>query len=177
MKKHTQILLGSALILFGTLIMMSNLFNIDIGAICWPSILIMVGVLIIVRTRIAPQGTDVRMLLFADMRRSGEWDVMDQEIWSFVGDVDLDFTQANFPEDEVTFQLYRFVGDVDIIVPEDIGISISSMGFVTEARLEGKKCGGFMTPVRFTSDNYDSAVKRIRLEMISFVADLKVIRV
>lgn len=177
MKKHTQILLGSALILFGTLIMMSNLFNIDIGAICWPSILIMVGVLIIVRPRIAPQGTDVRMLLFADMRRSGEWDVMDQEIWSFVGDVDLDFTQANFPEDEVTFQLYRFVGDVDIIVPEDIGISISSMGFVTEARLEGKKRGGFMTPVRFTSDNYDSAVKRIRLEMISFVADLKVIRV
>jgi lia operon protein LiaF len=177
MKKQTQILLGSALIGFGALIMMSNLFNIDFGAICWPSVLILVGVLIIVRPRIAPEGTDVRMLLFGDLRRSGEWDVMDQEIWSFVGDVDLDFTQANFPEDEVTFQLYRFVGDVDIIVPQDIGISISSMGFVTEARLEGKKRGGLLTPVRYTSDNFDSAVKRIHLEMISFVADLKVIRV
>ncbi len=152
MKKQTQILLGSALIGFGVLIMMSNLFNIDVGAICWPSVLILVGVLIIVRPRIAPEGTDVRMLLFADLRRSGKWDVMDQEIWGFVG-------------------------DVDIIVPEDIGISISSMGFVTEARLDGKKRGGFMTPVRYTSDNYESAAKRIRLEMISFVADLKVIRV
>ena len=177
MKKQTQILLGGALIGFGVLIMMSNLFNIDFGAICWPSFLILVGVLIIVRPRIAPEGTDIRMLLFGDLRRSGEWEVMDKEIWSFVGDVDLDFTQAIFPEDEVTFQLYRFVGDVDIIVPKDIGISISSMGFVTEARLEGKKRGGFLTPIRFTSENFESAAKRIHLDMISFVTELKVIRV
>jgi len=177
MKKQTQILLGSALIGFGFLIMMSNLFNIDFGAICWPSFLILMGVLIIVRPRIAPEGKDVRMLLFGDLRRSGEWDARDQEIWSFVGDVDLDFTQANFPDDEATFQFYRFVGDVDIIVPKDVGISISSLGFVTEARLEGKKRGGFLTPVRYTSENYDSAANKIHLEMISFVAELKVIRV
>lgn len=177
MKKQTQILLGSVLIGFGFLILLSNLLDINFGAICWPSFLILVGILIIVRPRIAPGGTDVHMLFFGDLRRSGEWDAMDQEIWSFVGDVDLDFTQANFPEDEVTFKLYRFVGDIDIIVPKDVGISISSTGFVTEARLEGKKRGGFVTPIRYTSENFESAVKRIRLEMISFVADLKVIRV
>jgi predicted membrane protein len=177
MKKQTQMLLGSVLVGFGFLILMSNLLDIDFGVICWPSILILVGILIIVRPRIAPEGTDVRMFLFGDMRRSGEWDVIDQEIWSFVGDIELDFTRANFPEDEVNFQLYHFVGDVDIIAPEDIGISISSMGFVTEARLEGKKRGGFVTPVRYTSENFESAANRIRLEMISFVADLKVIRV
>ena len=177
MKKQTQILLGSVLIGFGFLIMMSNLLDIDFGAICWPSLLILVGVLIIVRPRIAPEGTDVRILFFGDLRRSGEWDVMDEEIWSFVGDVDLDFTQANFPEDEATFKLYRFVGDLDIIAPKDMGISISSMGFVTEARIEGKKRGGFVTPVRYTSENFESAAKRIRLDMISFVGDLKVIRV
>ena len=177
MKKQTQILLGGALIAIGGLIMMSNLFNIDFGAICWPSILILVGLLIIVRPRIAPEGTDVRMLLFRDLRRSGEWDVVDQEIWSFLGDVDLNFTQATFPEDEVTFQLFRFVGDVDIIVPKDIGISIYSMGFVTESRLEGKKRGGFLTPVRYASENFESAEKKIHIEMISFVTELKVTRV
>ena len=51
------------------------------------------------------------------------------------------------------------------------------MGFVTEARLEGKKRGGFLTPIRFTSENFESAAKRIHLEMISFVTELKVIRV
>ncbi len=177
MKKQTQILLGSVLIGFGFLIFLSNLLDIDFGAICWPSFLILVGILIIVRPRIAPEGTDVQMLLFGDLRRSGEWDVMDQEIWSFVGDIDLDFTQANFAEAEVTYKLYRFVGDLDIIVPKDMGISVSSMGFVTEAHLEGKKRGGLVTPVRYTSENFESAAKRIRLEMISFVADLKVIRV
>ncbi len=177
MKKQTQILLGSVLIGFGFLILMSNLLDIDFGVICWPSILILVGILIIVRPRIAPEGTDVRMFLFGDMRRSGEWDVMDQEIWSFVGDIDLDFTRANFPEDEVDVRLYCFVGDIDIIAPEDIGISISSMGFVTEARLEGKKRGGFVTPVRYKSENFESAAKRIHFDMISFVTDLKVIRI
>jgi lia operon protein LiaF len=177
MKKQTQILLGSVLIGFGFLILLSNLLDIHLGAICWPSFLILVGVLIIVRPRIAPEGTDVQMHFFGDLRRSGEWDVMDQEIWSFVGDVDLDFTQANFPEGEVTFKLYRFVGDIDIIVPKDIGISITSTGFVMEARLDGKKRGGLVTPIRYTSENFESAAKRIHLEMISFVADLKVIRV
>jgi len=177
MKKQTQILLGSVLIGFGFLILMSNLLDINFGAICWPSFLILVGILIIVRPRIAPEGADVQMLFFGDLRRSGEWDAMDQEIWSFVGDVDLDFTQANFPEDEVTFKLYRFVGDIDIILPKDMGISISSLGFVTDARLEGKKRGGFVTPIRYTSENFENTTKKIHLEMISFVADLKVIRV
>jgi lia operon protein LiaF len=117
------------------------------------------------------------MLFFGDLRRSGEWDAMDMEIWSFVGDIDLDFTQANFAEDEVTFKLYRFVGDIDIILPKDIGISISSLGFVTDARLEGQKRGGLVTPIRYISENFESAAKTIHLEMISFVADLKVIRV
>ncbi len=177
MKKQTQMLLGSVLIGFGFLILLSKLLDIHLGAICWPSFLILVGVLIIVKPRIAPEGTDVQMHFFGDLRRSGEWEVMNQEIWSFVSDVDLDFTKANFQEDEVTFKLYRFVGDVDIIVPKDMGISISSMGFVTEARLEGKKRSGLVTPIRYTSENFESAAKRIRIEMISFVADLKVIRV
>ena len=177
MKKQTQLFLGSVLIGFGVLVLLSNIFNIDFGAICWPSVLILIGVLLILRPRLAPEGTDVRMLLFGDLRRSGVWEVKDQEIWSFVGDVDLDFSQANFPADEVNIQLFRFVGDVDIIVPEDVGISISSTGFVTEGRLEGKKRGGFLTPIRYTSENYEAAAKRFHLEMISFVADLKVIRV
>ena len=177
MKKKTQMVLGAVLIGLGILFLLSRIFNIDFGVICWPSILILIGVFIIVRPRIAPEGSDVRMLFIGDLNRSGEWDVSDQEIWSFVGDVDLDFTQANIPDDEVAYRLTSFVGDVDILVPADIGISISATGFVNEGRVEGKKRGGFLTPIKFTSENYEDATKKIHFEMVSFVSELKVVRV
>ncbi|TFH37055.1 MAG: hypothetical protein E4G99_03435 [Anaerolineales bacterium] len=174
MQKRGQLILGGALILFGVLFLISNFFNIDFGAICWPVLIIVVGVWIIVRPRMVSEETDVHMWVFGDHNRRGEWQAKDQEIWSFIGDVNFDFTGAELGQPETHLKLYSFVADVDVTVPEDVGLSISWFGFVTEARVLGKHMGGLVTPVQYASEGYESAAKKINLEMISFVGDLKV---
>lgn len=174
MQNRTQLIMGGALILFGVLFLISNFFNIDFGAICWPTLIILVGVWIIVRPRMVPEDTDVRMWIFGDHDRHGEWQAQDQEIWSFIGDINLDFTAAELKKPETKLKIFTFVADIDLTVPKDLGLSISWVGFVTDGRIQGKRMGGFVTPVNYISEGYETAAKKLDLELISFVGDLKV---
>lgn len=174
MQNRGQLILGGALILFGVLFLISNFFNIDFGAICWPMLIILIGVWIIARPRMVSEDTDVRMWLFGDHYRRGEWQAKDQEIWSFIGDINLDFTEAELEKPETKLKIYTFVADIDLTVPDGIGLSISWFGFVTDGRIHGERMGGFVTPVHYTSEGYESSSKKLDLELISFVGDLKV---
>ncbi len=115
--------------------------------------------------------------MLGDIRRSGEWDVSDEEFWVGIGDVRLDMTDAAIPAGETLLRVWSFVGSVRLTVPEDVGVSVSSSAFVTDARMSGQKREGILTPVRLASDNYDSAERSIRLETTSFVGDVRVQRV
>jgi lia operon protein LiaF len=174
MQNRGQLILGGALILFGALFLISNFFNIDFGALCWPLVIIIVGVWIIVRPRMVPKETDLRMWIFGDHYRRGEWQARDQEIWSFIGDINLDFNEAQFEKSEIEVKMYCFVADVDLTVPEDLGVSISWFGFVTDGRIHDRRMGGFLTPVHYTSEGYESASRKVAIEVISFVGDVKV---
>ena len=174
MQNRGQLILGGVLILFGVLFLISNFFNIDFGAICFPTLIILIGVWIIVRPRMVSEDTDLRMWIFGDHYRRGEWLAKDQEVWSFIGDVNLDFTEAKLEKPETTLKIYTFVADIDLTVPEDLGLSISWFGFVTDGRIHGKRLGGFVSPVHYTSEGYESASKKVNVELFSFVGDLKV---
>lgn len=174
MQNRGQFLLGGLLILFGIMFLISNFFNIDFGALCWPSLIILVGVWLIVRPRMVSGDTDLRMWIFGDHYRHGEWQVRDQEIWSFIGDINLDFSQAEFLNPVTDLKIYTFVADIDLTVPEHIGLSVSWFGMVTDGRILEKRLGGFLSPVSYTSDGYDAAEHKINLELFSMVGDLKV---
>ena len=80
MQNRGQLILGGLLILFGALFLVSNIFNIDFGALCWPLAIILIGVWIIVRPRMVAEDTDLRMWVFGDHYRRGEWQAKDQHI-------------------------------------------------------------------------------------------------
>jgi lia operon protein LiaF len=65
---------------------------------------------------------------------------------------------------------------VRLIVPEDVGVSLSSSAFVSDVRLFGRKRDSILAPVRMTSENYETAERQVRLETTAFVGDVKVRR-
>ena len=72
-----------------------------------------------------------------DIIRSGEWSVKNEEFWMFAGNVRLDMTQAKFPPGETTMYFNAFVADMDVSVPSDVAVSLSSTSFVADAELNG----------------------------------------
>lgn len=174
MYNRGQLFIGIVLILAGLAFLIGNLFDVDVWALCWPLGLILLGVWLLVRPQLVSPGTTVRQRLLGDIRRDGVWQVTDEEIWIGLGDVELDATRADVPVGETTIRILGFIGDVDVFVPQGVGISVSSTAFVTDARVLGQKREGFLFPVRLTSDSYETAKRKVRLETTFFITDLRV---
>ena len=172
MRNRGPLFIDSLLVVFGIVLLLGNLFQINVWKLCWPTGLILVGVWLLLRPRFALPGTFVNIRFIADDKRYGTWQVGNEEIWSFIGDVRLDMTQANIPPGETTYQMYGFIGDLDILVPKDVGFSISSTAFLTSARINGRKSDSFLVPATYASENYASVERKIRLESYFFIADV-----
>ena len=176
MHNKWQVYIGSVIVVIGLMFLIGAIFDVDVGAFCWPVGLIALGVWLLLRPRLVGPDTAVRLILLGDVRRYGDWQVSDEEIWIGVGDVRLDLSGADIPPGETTIRVFGFVGDVRLVVPEDVGLSVSSMAAVTDARIFGQKREGIFFPVHFTSEDYETAERKIRLETVRFVVDLRIRR-
>ena len=169
MRNQNQLFLGGLLVLIGAVFLFGTLFNINPWTFCWPIGLILLGVWLLWGPR-----TFTGVWLLGDIRRDGAWKVANEEIGIGVGDVKLDFTQADIPVGETRIRVSGFVGDVDMWVPANIGVAVTSNGFVVDAKIFGQKQGQLLTPLHFTSDNYVGAERKILLETNFFVGDITV---
>jgi lia operon protein LiaF len=112
--------------------------------------------------------------LFGDVKLSGDWNVIDQEIWNIIGDVKLDLTQARIPSGQTTIRVYGFIGEVYLLAPEQVGVSVSANGFVVDAKLWGTKQERILTGIQQVNTVYNSAERGLHLETYYFVSDIKV---
>jgi len=176
MRSRAQLIFGSFLIFFGFMFLLSNLFNIDLGDFCFPTVLILIGVVIIFRPRMLPTDTNFKLVPLGDVRRLGVWQVKNEEFWIFIGSLHLDLSEAEIPQGETTYRIFSFIGDVRLYLPEKIGASVSNMAFISDDRFLGEKRGGLFTPVEWSSEGYEGAERKLRIERFSFLGSVKVRR-
>ncbi len=174
MRSSGVLVFGGLLILIGILILTGSIFNVSLWNFFWPVVLILLGLLILFRPRWSSSRGPVEFLFFSNMRRKGVWQVKGEEIWSFLGDVYLDMTQAEIPPGETVYRIYGFIGDVDLILPQGIGVSVSSAAFVSDIRILGRKQSTVLLPIDMSSEGYDTAERKIRLDVAFFISDVKV---
>jgi hypothetical protein len=174
MRNQGQIFVGVAAILFGLLLGVGNLLDINVGILCLPMGLILLGVWILLRPWLAGPETELAVHIFGPIRRDGVWQVTDQEYWLFVGDVILDFAQAEVPVGETVIRLFGFVGTTRLYVPEGVGVAVSSTAMVTDAKVLGQRRERFVSLTCLDSQDYEMAERKIRLEVTAFVADIRV---
>lgn len=174
MNKRGELFLGGLLVLVGAIALIDALLRVNLWAYFGPLLLIGMGVWFIVRPRLVSEGRAVAMKLIGDIKRGGAWQVSDEEIWLIVGDVDLDLSQAVIADGETRLSIYGFVGDVDLIVPEGVGLKMHSVAFVSDAKVFGGKEESFVAPYDYATPGYEEARQRLRVNTAHFVADLKV---
>jgi lia operon protein LiaF len=174
MRNKGQIVMGSILVGLGLIFLIGTVFRIDVWSLCFPLGLIVLGVWLVFRPRVSGEGTNSQVILLGDERRKGAWDVRDQELWFGIADIELDLVHAIIPPGETRFRLFGFVGDVDIWLPAGVGVSVEVNGFVIDTEVLGRSLESIFTPMEYVSDDYASAEQKVRIEMTSFVADLKI---
>jgi lia operon protein LiaF len=176
MRNQGQVYLALFIILIGVLFLIGNLFDVDVGTFCWPTALILLGLWLLLRPQLISSDAAVHQKLLGDIRRRGAWQVTDEEIWLGIGDIRLDLAEAEIPVGETKLRVWNFVGSVNLRVPDDVGVSLTSTAFVSDVRMFGRKQEGILTPVQMSSENYETAERKVRLEITCFVADVRIRR-
>ncbi|MCB2202802.1 cell wall-active antibiotics response protein [bacterium] len=174
--KRWQIILGVFLVLLGLFSLVELFFQFNPWRYLFPLLLIALGVWLILRPKITGREIKVETPILGDVRKTGVWDVSGHEIWLFAGDVRLDFSQANFPGGDALVRIVGFVSEVHLVLPENIGLRVDAAAIVSEVKSFDSKQERFLTGVSYRSPGYESAEKRIKLETIGFVSEVKVKR-
>src|SRR5512145_1636856 len=151
---------GMVLILIGILSLISNWVNVNWFGLFFPALLIFFGVWMLIKPRQVGFIGDSNVTFIGEVERSGNWQVKGESFLAFVGDVDIDLTKAEIPLGETSYSFTGFVTDTEIIVPADVGVRLSAAGFISEAKIQGKKEESFLFPLTWTSDNYTSAERK-----------------
>jgi len=173
MKSRGVMIIGIFLVVMGLLALISNLFKIDFSNVCLPTILILLGVLVLLRPRMVKEGTNVDFTLIGEYKRSGLWKVGKSEIWSGIGEVKLDFSQADVPPGETSLHIYNLIGDVSLRTSDKVGLSLTANGLINTVKWWGAKQDNFLNEVRLTTPNYDQAECRVKVEVTTLIGDIK----
>lgn len=174
MHSNRRLMFGAVLILLGLLLLLQALTGLDFWVYCWPTALILLGVWLIFRPKLSSDHSESVLRPLADISRRGVWQVIPQEFWIFVGDIDLDMLEAEIPFGETEIRVNGFVGEVKLIVPANVGVVVSSTAFVTDADVLGEKVDHLFSVYHNESPNYSSAEKKIHLKVSMFVASISV---
>lgn len=175
MQNRNQMLVGSFFVLCGGAWFVASLLRISFWAVCFPLGLILLGVLFLVaRPSLFGSTSEGGAHFVGDIIRGGEWTMKNEEFYLFVGNVRLDMSRAQFPAGEMTLYFTAFVADIDVSVPSDVAVSLSSTSFVADAELNGQRVERFLSGVQLSTPDYATAERKLRLITTCFVGDVNV---
>jgi hypothetical protein len=82
--------------------------------------------------RIGGRGTSAAAVaVMSGTTRKGPWTVPPTfTAFALMGGVDIDLTQATFEDRETTIQAFALMGGIDIVVPDDITVYVTGIGFM-----------------------------------------------
>lgn len=173
MRRNNGLLfVGGVLIVMGLASLAGTVFRLNVWNILWPSLLILWGVWLLVRPRLAGSGWDATLI--GDFRRSASEPVSGEEFWTFIGDVRLDLANAPIPVGETRYRVYGFIVDVDVTVPRGVGIAVLASGLVSDVKVYGQKTDRFLMPFEWKSEGYEAAERKIFVETACFINDLEI---
>lgn len=174
MRNRSLVVVGAAIVVFGLVLLLGALFHVDVGELCLPVLLILIGVYVLARPSLVGPNTPWHGSIFGPVRRGADWQGKDEEIWLFIGDVRLDLSEAQIPAGETQLRIVSFIGDVRLQVPSGVGVSIASTALISTIRAFGRKDESFVVPSHLASDGYDASERKIRLELFAFISEARV---
>ena len=174
-RNRVELIVGGSVLALGLISLASVLFKINFWRFIWPLLIIGLGAAIILRPKYLDQDFKSNFRFLGEYRRKGVWLVENQEHWAFINDLKLNLTEAVIPAGEVpTLRFIGFVSDLKVVVPADLGLDVHLSAFVTELNGIGSKSSFIMSSVDRKNEVYDSAEKKVKIEVLSFVGTIKV---
>ncbi|WP_257351237.1 cell wall-active antibiotics response protein LiaF [Pseudalkalibacillus decolorationis] len=154
----------------------------------WPIIIVYIGIIMLWGRRSGHDNDHKKSMAKGD--RSGvsnivadvsmkedNWPVEPIDEWNGVSDFNFDFTRAFIPDNDTPIKLSGWVGDIKILIPEDVEFSVTSNSKVGDIKIGKYKRDGIMKNDGYKTDGYESATRKLTFNFRFQVLDLRIDRV
>lgn len=105
------------------------------------------------------------------------WELVDMDIWHGIGEVKLDLSRANIPDEKTTIIINGWIGDVDVYIPYDLEVSFVTHVGIGDINLFGNKEGGINRSTTLETKNYRQSVKRVEIIVNLMIGDIDFTRI
>jgi len=177
--KKWSLILGGFLLLMGFFSLIEVIWNIDLWKYLWPLILIGAGLLIIFRPKWFTlwdwEGRSHSKFV-GDYRTVLQGTGKDESFNTFAGEHTIDLSNVIVPSGGLNYKFNGFAGEVNIIVPENVGVRVRGNVFAGELDIFGEKIQSVMSPFEGETPNFESAESKIYLEVNYFACDVSLLR-
>lgn len=198
-KKYSRSWFGSVLYIFAAFLFLKNLFSVtfNLFGYAFAAFLIYAGYRLLKGKRVfehkekkinlekeedpkpssQPDSKypDLRSFFIGELRMMKDpFDLNDLNVSGFIGDVKIDLSKAIIPEGESTITISGVIGNVDVYVPPDIEVAVSSSAFIGDLSLLGSKRSGMSTKLYTVSPDYGDSPRRIKISISLFIGDVDV---
>jgi lia operon protein LiaF len=162
---------GYVVLMIGAVLLLGNHLTIVIAII-----LISLGYFLIQSKKVHRDGSYVQnQTLIESIKWDREpWILKSMSRWSIIGEVRMDLSLALQDELESIVMLQGVIGDIDIIVPEDYGISLEANVLVGRIGIGDEKDSGMLNKRIWKSANYETSEHKLKLIVSYAVADIEV---
>ncbi|MBG9795788.1 membrane protein [Paenibacillus dendritiformis] len=114
-----------------------------------------------------------------DLTANLKWDrepfhLRSQSLWHVIGESDIDLSLAMMDEPETTLLFQGVLGDMDISVPDDIGVSVEASVLFGQINAGQHRETGLLNKWTYTSPNYERSEQRVKLRISYIVGDIDI---
>ncbi|MFN3975056.1 MAG: cell wall-active antibiotics response protein LiaF [Dehalococcoidia bacterium] len=139
-------------------------------------LLIVVGLRLLRRSRWVRQEPFTDIML-GSIRRGSEWEVTSTKFAVGIGQVHLDLSQARVPVGEHYLLVDCIIGSVRIVLPADVGITVSCQVSLGEIVAFGQRMEGIGRRFSMRTPDYERHERRIALEATATIGQVQLSRV
>ena len=162
---------GYMLFVIGGILMLLDHFTLLLGII-----LISLGLFY---AKSKKEQRDERYIQKQNLMSSLKWDrepwvLRNMSLWHVVGEVNLDLSLAIMEEKECTVVLQGALGDIDVSIPDDIGLELEANVVLGQINFNHEKEAGFMNKRVWKSPNYDLCDQKVKLVISYIVGDIDI---
>jgi lia operon protein LiaF len=162
---------GYILLTIGILMLLSRHLSVIIAII-----LISLGYFYIKSKQIHKDGQYLQKQNFLESLKwnKDSWVLKSMSLWSVIGEINMDMSLALSEKEETTIILQGVIGDIDIIVPEELGVSVTASILFGQIDVSEQKEAGVMNKIVWQSSNYESSEHKVKIILSYIVGDIDI---
>lgn len=105
------------------------------------------------------------------------WAVEPMDLYNMVGDYYIDFSKGFIPERETPIKVRGWVGEVKMLIPEDVPVKVNAVVSVGEVKLFDYAPEQIKHVIAYKSDDYEEAVRKLNITIELKIGSVRIDRV